>query len=51
MVYPVRVVTGVPSVFATGAAQVSVAVPVVAAVMVTVALCVAEPPEPVQLSV
>ena len=51
MVNPLRVVTGVPFVFAVGATQVSVAVPVVAGVTVTVALCEAEPPAPVQLSV
>ena len=39
-----------PLVFVVGAVQVSVAVPV-ADVMVTVALCDAEPPVPVQLNV
>jgi hypothetical protein len=50
MVKPDNGVTGEPSVFVVGAAQVSVAVPV-ADVTVTVALCDAEPPAPVQLSV
>jgi hypothetical protein len=44
-------VTGVPSVFVVGGVQDKLAVPVGAAVTVTVALWVAEPPAPVQLSV
>jgi hypothetical protein len=51
MVNPVNVVTGVPLVLVVGAVQVSVAVPFVAAVTVTVALWVAGPPAPVQVSV
>ena len=52
MVYPVRPVTAVPSVLVVGAVQVNVAIPVVVAgVTVTVALWVAEPVLPVQLSV
>jgi len=50
MVKPDNGVTGEPLVFVVGATQVSVAVPV-ADVTVTVALCDAEPPAPVQLSV
>ncbi len=38
-------------VFVVGATQVRVAVPVAAPVTVTVALCDAEPPVPVQLNV
>jgi hypothetical protein len=42
----------VPSVLVVGAVQVSVAVPVAgAAATVTVALCAADPPDPVQVSV
>ena len=51
MVNPVNVVTGVPLVLVVGAVQVSVAVPFVAGVTVTVALWVAGPPAPVQVSV
>ena len=51
MVNPVNVATGVPLVLVVGAVQVSVAVPFVAAVTVTVALWVAGPPAPVQVSV
>jgi hypothetical protein len=51
MWYPDNVVTAVPSVFVVGAAHDSVAVPVVAGVTVTVALCEAEPPVPVQVNV
>ncbi len=40
-----------PSVFVVGALHVKVADPVAAAVTVTVALCVALPPAPVQVSV
>jgi hypothetical protein len=50
MWYPVSGVTGVPSVFTVGGAQVSVAVPV-DAFTVTVALWLIVPPAPVQLSV
>jgi hypothetical protein len=49
MWYPVNVVTGVPLVFCVGATQVSVAVPLLLAVTVTVALWLAVPPAPVQL--
>jgi hypothetical protein len=48
MWYPVKVVTGVPSVFCVGGVQVRVAVPL--AVTVTVALWLAVPPVPVQLN-
>jgi hypothetical protein len=48
---PVNVVTGVPSVLAVGAVQVSVAVPLLAGLTVTVALWLAGPPAPVQASV
>ena len=51
MVNPVNVATGVPSVLVVGAVQVSVAVPFVAGLTVTVALWVAGPPAPVQVSV
>jgi len=50
MVKPVNAVTGVPLVFVVGAVQDSVAVPVVG-VTETVALCAAEPPAPVHVSV
>ena len=40
-----------PSVLVVGAVQVSVAVPLLAGLTVTVALCVAGPPAPVQVSV
>ena len=43
--------TVVPLVFVVGATQVSLTVPVVAGVTVTVALCDAEPPAPVQVNV
>jgi hypothetical protein len=51
MVYPDSGVTAEPSVFVVGGTQVSIAVPVVTGVTVTVALCEAEPPGPVQLNV
>ena len=51
MVYPDSGVTAEPSVFDVGGTQVSIAVPVVAGVTMTVALCEAEPPVPVQLNV
>jgi hypothetical protein len=51
MVNPVNVATGVPLVLVVGAVQVSVAVPFVAGLTVTVALWVAGPPAPVQVSV
>ena len=51
MWYPVSVVTGVPSVFFVGGAQVSVAVPLLLALTVTVALWLMVPPVPVQLNV
>jgi hypothetical protein len=51
MVYPDSGVTAEPSVFDVGGTQVSIAVPVVAGVTVTVALCEAEPPVPEQLNV
>jgi hypothetical protein len=51
MWYPVSVVTGVPLVFCVGGTQVSVAVPVLLAVTVTVAVWPAVPPVPVQLNV
>ncbi len=51
MWYPVSVVTGVPSVFFVGGTQVSVAVPLLLPVTVTVALWLAVPPVPVQLNV
>ena len=44
-------VTDVPSVLVVGIVQESVAVPFVVGVTVTVALCVAGPPAPVQVSV
>jgi hypothetical protein len=47
----VSAVTGVPLVLVVGGVQDKEAVPVGAAVTVTVALWVAEPPVPVQLSV
>jgi hypothetical protein len=47
----VRFVTGVPSVLVVGGIHVSVADPLAAAVTVTVALCVADPPAPVHVSV
>ncbi len=43
--------TGVPLVFKVGAAQLSVAVPLVTEVTETVALCDDEPPAPVHVSV
>jgi len=52
--YPTSGVTGVPSVLPVGGTQLRVAVPlagVVAGVTVTVTLWLAEPAEPVQLSV
>jgi hypothetical protein len=51
MWYPDRVVTGVPSEFFVGGTQLSVAVPLVLAVTVTVALWLVVPPVPVQLNV
>jgi hypothetical protein len=51
MWYPISVVTGVPLVFSVGGTQVSVAVPVLLAVTVTVALWAVVPPVPVQLNV
>ena len=51
MVYPDSGVTAEPSIFDVGGTQLSIAVPVVAGVTVTVALWEAEPPVPVQLNV
>ncbi len=49
--YPVNAVTGAPFVSVVGGLQLSAAPPVVGGVTVTVALSLAEPPVPLQVSV
>ena len=51
MWYPDNGVTGVPSLFSVGGDHVSVAVPLLLAVTLTVALWLVVPPVPVQLNV